>query len=95
MELPVDHLKHAMAPGQVVSGIWCNLCSEFAMEVVMGADLDSAIIAPQSCASTRTALACTRRCAGAPISVKNWSSSAATLPGRPIANERLAKSYCN
>ena len=41
--------------------------------------------------STRTALACTRRCAGAPISVKNWSSSAATLPGRPIANERLKR----
>ncbi len=39
MELPVDHLKHAMAAGQVVSGIWYNLCSEFAMEVVMGADL--------------------------------------------------------
>jgi 4-hydroxy-2-oxoheptanedioate aldolase len=44
MELPFDHLKHAMAPGQVVSGIWCNLCSEFAMEVVMGAGLDFAII---------------------------------------------------
>ncbi|MDH3443954.1 MAG: hypothetical protein OEN50_08540 [Deltaproteobacteria bacterium] len=39
MELPVDHLEHAMAPGQVVSGIRCNLSSEFAMEVVMGADL--------------------------------------------------------
>lgn len=39
MGLPVDHLKHAIAPGQMVSGISCNLCSEFAMEVVMGADL--------------------------------------------------------
>jgi hypothetical protein len=28
-----------MAPGQMASGIWCNPCSEFAMEVVMGADL--------------------------------------------------------
>ena len=88
MELPVDHLKHARAPGQVVSGIWCNLCSEFAMEVVMGADLNSAIIAPQSCASTRTALACTRRCVGAPINVKSWSSSAATSPGRPSLRRR-------
>jgi hypothetical protein len=48
MELPVDHLEHAMAPGQMASGIWCNPCSEFAMEVVMGADLGFAIIAPQS-----------------------------------------------
>jgi len=48
MELPVDHLKYAMAPGQMASGIWCNPCSEFAMEVVMGADLGFAIIAPQS-----------------------------------------------
>jgi hypothetical protein len=39
MELPVDHFKHAMAPRQVVSGISCNPCIEFAMEVVMGADL--------------------------------------------------------
>jgi hypothetical protein len=30
------------------SGIWCNPCSEFAMEVVMGADLGFAIIALQS-----------------------------------------------
>ena len=44
MELPFDHLKHAMAPGQVVSGIGCNLWSEFATEVVMGAGLDFAII---------------------------------------------------
>ena len=44
MELPVNHLKHAMARGEVVSGIWCNLCSEFAMEVVMGAGLDFVII---------------------------------------------------
>ena len=47
MELPVDHLKHAMAPGQVVSGVWCKPCSEFAMELVMGADLGFAIIALQ------------------------------------------------
>jgi hypothetical protein len=45
MELPVDHLKHAMALAQVVS---CNLCSELAMEVVTGADLGFAVIAPQS-----------------------------------------------
>ena len=32
---------------------------------------------PQSCASTRTALASMRRCAGAPISTRNSSSSAA------------------
>jgi hypothetical protein len=48
MELPVDHPKRAMAPGQMVSGIRCNPCSEFAMAVVMGADLGFAIIAPQS-----------------------------------------------
>lgn len=48
MELPVDHLKHATAAGQMVSGIWCNPCSEFTMEVVRGADLGFAIIAPQS-----------------------------------------------
>jgi hypothetical protein len=48
VELPVDHLKHAMAPGQMASGIRCNPCSEFAMEVVMGADVGLAIIAPQS-----------------------------------------------
>lgn len=28
MELPVDHLKHAMASGQMASGIWCNLTAE-------------------------------------------------------------------
>src|SRR5215467_13195599 len=40
--------------------------------------------------STRTALACTRRCGGAPISVKNSSSSA--LITRPaIANKRLKR----
>jgi hypothetical protein len=33
--------------------------------------------------STRTALASMRRCVGAPISVKNSSSSAAISPGRP------------
>lgn len=48
MELPVDLLKDAMAPGQTASGIRCNPCSEFAMEAVMGADLGFAIIAPQS-----------------------------------------------
>jgi hypothetical protein len=48
MERPVDHLKHAMAPGQMASGSWCNPCSEFAMEVVIGADLAFATIAPQS-----------------------------------------------
>ncbi len=48
MDLPVDHLKHAMAPGQTASGIWRNPCSEFAMEVVIGADLGFAIIALQS-----------------------------------------------
>jgi hypothetical protein len=48
MELPVVHLKHAMAPRQMASGSWCNPCSEFAMEVVIGADLAFAIIAPQS-----------------------------------------------
>ena len=47
MELPVDYLKHAMPPGQLVSGVWCKPCSEFAMELVMGADLGFAIIAPQ------------------------------------------------
>jgi hypothetical protein len=48
MELPVDYLERAMAPGQMASGIRCNPCSEFAMEVVMGADLGFAIIASQS-----------------------------------------------
>jgi hypothetical protein len=48
MELPVDHLRHAMAPGQMASGIRCNPCSEFAMELVMGADLGLAITADQS-----------------------------------------------
>jgi hypothetical protein len=48
MELPVDHLEDAMAPGQTASGIWCNPCSEFAIEVVLGADLGFAIIAPPS-----------------------------------------------
>lgn len=51
MELPVDHLKHAMAPGQMASDIWCNPCSEFAMQVMMRADLGFAIIAPQSVSS--------------------------------------------
>jgi hypothetical protein len=32
----------------MASGIWCNPCSEFAMEVVMGADFGFAIIAPRS-----------------------------------------------
>ena len=31
------------------------------------------------------------RCAGAPISVKNWSSSAATLRGFATANEQLKR----
>jgi hypothetical protein len=31
----------------MASGIWCNPCSEFAMEVVMGAGLGFAIIALQ------------------------------------------------
>jgi hypothetical protein len=37
----------------MASGIWCNPCSEFAMEVVMGADWGFAIIAPQSESSPR------------------------------------------
>jgi hypothetical protein len=32
----------------MASDIWCNPCSEFAMEVMMGADLGFAIIATQS-----------------------------------------------
>ena len=47
MELPVDHLKHAMVLGQMALGIWFNPCSEFAMDVVMGADLGFALITPQ------------------------------------------------
>jgi hypothetical protein len=31
----------------MASGIWCNPCSEFAMEVMMGADLGFALIALQ------------------------------------------------
>ena len=48
MELPVDHLERAMAPGPMASGIRCNPCRQLAMEVVIGADLGFAIIAPQS-----------------------------------------------
>jgi 4-hydroxy-2-oxoheptanedioate aldolase len=44
MELPVNHLKRALKSGELVSGIWFNLCSEFAMEVVMGSGLDFVII---------------------------------------------------
>jgi len=48
MELPVDHLEHAMVPGQMVSGIRCNPCSEFTHGVVIGADLAFATSASQS-----------------------------------------------
>ncbi len=44
MELPVNHFKHALKSGQLQAGVWCNLCSEYAMEVVAGAGLDWLII---------------------------------------------------
>ena len=55
---------------------------------------------PESCVSTRTALASMRRCAGAPISVWNSSSSAAISRGRPSPTNGSnviapAKSCCN
>ncbi len=44
MELPVNHFKHALKAGKLQVGVWCNLCSEYAMEVVSGAGLDWLII---------------------------------------------------
>ena len=44
MELPVNPFKHALAAGKLQSGVWCNLCSEYAMEVVAGAGFDWLII---------------------------------------------------
>ena len=62
--------------------------------------LSAAKPSARTCVPTRTALASMRRCAGAPISVKNWSSSAATSPGRPSPTNGLnvtapAKLCCN
>jgi len=44
MELPVNRFKHALKNGKLQTGLWCNLCSEYAMEVVAGAGLDWLII---------------------------------------------------
>jgi hypothetical protein len=48
MELPVDHFKHAMARDKWLRASGATHAVKFAMEVVMGADLGSAIIALQS-----------------------------------------------
>ena len=44
MELPVNHFKHALAAGRLQIGMWCNLCSEYAMEVSSGGGMDWLII---------------------------------------------------
>ena len=37
MELPVDHLKHAMAPGQMASGIWSRIWAQiFIFDILPG-----------------------------------------------------------
>jgi len=44
MELPVNHFKHALNSGKLQIGMWCNLCSEIAMEVTSGGGMDWLII---------------------------------------------------
>ena len=66
----------------------CGACARMAVRLVPWIDNGFALApstarpSAQSCVSTHTALASMRRCAGAPISVQNWSNSTATSPER-------------
>ncbi len=40
MELPVNHFKRALATERSQIGLWCSLCSHYAIEAVAGAGFD-------------------------------------------------------
>ena len=40
MDLPVNHFKRALAAGRSQIGLWCSLCSHYAIEAVAGAGFD-------------------------------------------------------
>lgn len=44
MEIPANHFKRALKAGKPQIGLWCSLCSNYALEVVAGSGFDWLLI---------------------------------------------------